>query len=164
MFCNVCLISCRCECSEGYARDSASRTCLPQCRQSCVHGTCVAPDVCLCTFGHVGRSCEHTCLCNGHSNCQVSVFTLKGFRARICKRLWSPGTHSPTLIRRVGGWDFQHRVFFSIDQWPFVSLLSLCWRRRMLPRNALWSVTYEDDLSQLRNHAVRLFHNVMKRS
>ncbi len=36
--------------------------------------------------------------------------------------------------------------------------------KRMLLRNALWPVTYEDDLSQLRNHAVRLFHNVINRS
>jgi hypothetical protein len=36
--------------------------------------------------------------------------------------------------------------------------------KRMLPRNALWPVTYEDDLSQLRDHAVRLLHNVINRS
>ena len=61
----------RCECSVGYARDEATRACLPQCGQSCVHGSCVAPDMCECYFGHVGPSCEHSCLCNGHSNCQV---------------------------------------------------------------------------------------------
>ncbi len=92
MFCNVCL-SCRCECSEGYARDSASRACVPQCRQSCVHGTCVAPDVCLCTFGHVGRSCEHTCLCNGHSNCQVTVFLVL-----LSSRILKPVPHGPTSL------------------------------------------------------------------
>ncbi len=35
--------------------------------------------------------------------------------------------------------------------------------KRMLPRNAHGSVMYEDDLSQLRNHTVRLFHNVINR-
>lgn len=43
--------------------------CTPTCKQGCVNGTCVQPDVCQCNFGYVGQNCSIMCKCNGHSHC-----------------------------------------------------------------------------------------------
>lgn len=43
--------------------------CTPTCRQGCVNGTCIQPDVCRCNFGFVGQNCSTMCKCNGHSDC-----------------------------------------------------------------------------------------------
>ncbi len=57
-------------------------------------------------------------------------------------------------------------IFLSVSSLAMTTCIiaKLMLAKRMLPRNAIWPVTYEDDLSQLRNHAVRLFHNVINRS
>ncbi|RWS14422.1 hypothetical protein B4U79_03874 [Dinothrombium tinctorium] len=58
----------RCRCKHGYKLDGNS--CKPVCRQGCLHGICVAPDLCQCDFGFVGDDCSSKCNCNGHSNCR----------------------------------------------------------------------------------------------
>jgi multipile epidermal growth factor-like domains protein 8 len=58
----------RCVCGSGH-RDSGG-VCVPFCRQGCVRGTCVRPDVCKCDFGYVGANCSIQCQCNGHSDCE----------------------------------------------------------------------------------------------
>ncbi|XP_054720538.1 multiple epidermal growth factor-like domains protein 8 [Uloborus diversus] len=56
-----------CHCKPGYKMHG--NHCSPTCKQGCVNGTCIEPDVCLCNFGYVGNNCSTTCKCNGHSNC-----------------------------------------------------------------------------------------------
>ena len=43
--------------------------CRPVCEAGCVHGDCVAPDVCRCRFSFVGPACDAACRCNMHSAC-----------------------------------------------------------------------------------------------
>lgn len=57
----------RCQCKSGYS--SKDGQCKPICKQGCVNGTCISPDVCSCNFGYVGDNCSIPCKCNGHSNC-----------------------------------------------------------------------------------------------
>ncbi|XP_035218074.1 multiple epidermal growth factor-like domains protein 8, partial [Stegodyphus dumicola] len=56
-----------CPCKPGY-RMKGER-CTPTCKQGCVNGTCIQPDVCQCNFGYVGANCSIMCKCNGHSHC-----------------------------------------------------------------------------------------------
>ncbi|GFW79513.1 multiple epidermal growth factor-like domains protein 8 [Trichonephila clavipes] len=56
-----------CRCKPGY--QMTGKRCLPTCKQGCVNGTCVEPDLCECHFGFVGLNCSIMCKCNGHSNC-----------------------------------------------------------------------------------------------
>lgn len=80
-----------CECADGYKRESAhapvsalsskkskytdttndliKRKCMPVCKQGCVRGNCIEPDICECDFGYVGSNCSIQCQCNGHSHC-----------------------------------------------------------------------------------------------
>ena len=59
----------RCECADGYQHDEDSNGCIPICSQGCIHGDCVEPGVCRCSFGYVGNNCSIPCLCSGHSDC-----------------------------------------------------------------------------------------------
>ena len=43
--------------------------CVPVCRQGCVNGNCIDPDVCRCWFGWVGANCSTSCECHGKGNC-----------------------------------------------------------------------------------------------
>jgi hypothetical protein len=56
-----------CVCKKGYKRSEGK--CLPACDNGCVHGDCVAPDVCRCHFSYVGPACKDACHCNLHSDC-----------------------------------------------------------------------------------------------
>ncbi|GBM96414.1 Multiple epidermal growth factor-like domains protein 8 [Araneus ventricosus] len=56
-----------CQCKPGY--QMKRNRCMPTCKQGCVNGTCIEPDVCQCNFGFVGQNCSTMCKCNGHSNC-----------------------------------------------------------------------------------------------
>lgn len=74
-----------CRCKPNHISDGTR--CRPFCSQGCIHGTCVAPDVCQCHFGkfcleiqpkiyhltivvgYIGTNCSVACECNGHSQC-----------------------------------------------------------------------------------------------
>jgi hypothetical protein len=45
-----------CQCYDGYA-GVADDGCKPFCSQGCVHGTCTAPDTCVCDLGFAGTNC-----------------------------------------------------------------------------------------------------------
>lgn len=45
------------QCCDGYAKIDEDR-CIPVCREECLHGTCIAPDVCQCTEGFGGPRCH----------------------------------------------------------------------------------------------------------
>nr|CAB3263750.1 multiple epidermal growth factor-like domains protein 8 [Phallusia mammillata] len=60
----------KCACLTGYERPTPTDKCLPVCRQSCVHGQCVRPDVCECDFAFTGSSCDTACNCSGLSDCE----------------------------------------------------------------------------------------------
>jgi hypothetical protein len=46
------------ECCKGYTRSNSEDRCIPVCSKDCVHGTCVAPDQCLCETGYGGPYCD----------------------------------------------------------------------------------------------------------
>ncbi|EDQ86704.1 uncharacterized protein MONBRDRAFT_38323 [Monosiga brevicollis MX1] len=49
----------RCECADGYRPTSSTTVpCLPDCPAGCVHGACVAPNVCACASEWTGPTCE----------------------------------------------------------------------------------------------------------
>ena len=56
-----------CKCAPGYIR--RYKGCLPHCKNSCIFGNCIEPNVCQCHFGYTGPSCEFQCNCHGNSNC-----------------------------------------------------------------------------------------------
>lgn len=46
------------ECCKGYTENTAGDKCIPVCSESCLHGTCVAPDTCKCETGYGGPACN----------------------------------------------------------------------------------------------------------
>lgn len=46
------------ECCKGYTETTAGDRCIPICSTDCVHGTCIAPDVCKCESGYGGPLCD----------------------------------------------------------------------------------------------------------
>lgn len=82
------LIGYECECADGFESLAANKNtilnvstevnkmCIPKCIQGCVRGQCIEPNMCKCDFGYVGANCSIQCLCNGHSNCQVSILLI----------------------------------------------------------------------------------------
>ena len=94
----------RCVCNANFTANPlrplpghVSNPCLPICT-SCVHGTCVAPDVCQCSPGYAGANCTVNCGCNFHANCiataNSSAFTcgpcLHNTTGTVCDRC-APG-------------------------------------------------------------------------
>ncbi|KAJ4443468.1 hypothetical protein ANN_05140, partial [Periplaneta americana] len=57
----------KCVCGQGYKPEKS--VCVPVCKQGCVRGVCVEPDVCHCDFSYVGANCSIQCQCNNHANC-----------------------------------------------------------------------------------------------
>ena len=45
-------------CCQGFTRSDNGTTCVPECTQPCVHGTCEEPDVCQCDQGFGGIDCS----------------------------------------------------------------------------------------------------------
>lgn len=46
------------DCCKGYTQSNSEDRCIPVCSTDCVHGTCVAPDQCLCESGYGGPYCD----------------------------------------------------------------------------------------------------------
>ena len=64
-----------CKCNVGYYQDLVDESggCKPICSQGCKHGDCVEPEKCRCHFSYVGESCDISCECNGHSECESTT-------------------------------------------------------------------------------------------
>ncbi|KAK9737372.1 Brain and reproductive organ-expressed protein (BRE) [Popillia japonica] len=76
------------QCCDGYAKIDEDR-CIPVCREECLHGTCIAPDVCQCTEGfggprcHIncppglyGVDCQHECMCQNNATCEPNAIRI----------------------------------------------------------------------------------------
>lgn len=46
------------DCCKGYTKNTSEDRCIPVCSTDCVHGTCTAPDTCLCESGYGGPYCD----------------------------------------------------------------------------------------------------------
>lgn len=46
------------ECCKGFTETNAGDRCIPICSQDCIHGKCIAPDVCKCESGYGGPLCD----------------------------------------------------------------------------------------------------------
>ncbi|XP_069651641.1 platelet endothelial aggregation receptor 1 isoform X4 [Haliaeetus albicilla] len=97
----------RYQCCLGYyeSRD----TCVPRCTQECVHGRCVAPDLCQCELGWRGTNCSSECDeqswgpgCGHHCNCHHGApcdplsgvcSCPPGFADPLCHQPCPPGTY-----------------------------------------------------------------------
>ncbi|NXQ05774.1 PEAR1 protein, partial [Vidua macroura] len=97
----------RYQCCQGYyeSRDS----CVPHCSQECVHGRCVAPELCQCEPGWRGPSCssecdEHfwgldcgqRCPCHHGAPCDPLTGVCScppGFTDPLCSQPCPPGTY-----------------------------------------------------------------------
>uniref|UniRef100_A0A8B9NCJ4 EMI domain-containing protein n=1 Tax=Accipiter nisus TaxID=211598 RepID=A0A8B9NCJ4_9AVES len=97
----------RYQCCLGYyeSRD----TCVPRCTQECVHGRCVAPDLCQCEPGWRGSNCSsecdeqswgpgcgHRCNCHHGAPCDPLSGVCScppGFADPLCHQPCPPGTY-----------------------------------------------------------------------
>ncbi|XP_016159477.1 PREDICTED: platelet endothelial aggregation receptor 1 [Ficedula albicollis] len=97
----------RYQCCQGYyeSRDS----CVPHCSQECVHGRCVAPELCQCEPGWRGPSCSSECderswgpdcgqRCQCHHGAPCDPLTglcscPPGFTDPLCRQPCPPGTY-----------------------------------------------------------------------
>ncbi|KAF7992839.1 hypothetical protein HCN44_005183 [Aphidius gifuensis] len=70
------------ECCKGYGETATGDKCVPICSQDCKHGSCIAPDSCICEAGYGGSACDtkcpkgtwgsrciHKCDCSNDTNC-----------------------------------------------------------------------------------------------
>ncbi|KAF7992838.1 hypothetical protein HCN44_005182 [Aphidius gifuensis] len=46
------------ECCKGYGKTATGDECVPICSQDCKHGSCIAPDSCICEAGYGGSACD----------------------------------------------------------------------------------------------------------
>lgn len=46
------------DCCKGYAKSSSEDKCVAVCSDTCLHGTCIAPDTCKCETGYGGPTCD----------------------------------------------------------------------------------------------------------
>jgi len=91
------------ECCAGYERSSNGSTCLPVCRDTCIHGTCVSPDTCQCDTGFGGKDCSKFCEpgrwgpgCQRTCPCQHGATCDPVSGACTC----APGYHGPLCATR----------------------------------------------------------------
>uniref|UniRef100_V9IE18 Multiple epidermal growth factor-like domains protein 11 n=1 Tax=Apis cerana TaxID=7461 RepID=V9IE18_APICE len=49
------------ECCKGFTETNDGDRCIPICSKDCIHGTCIAPDVCKCESGYGGPLCNYKC-------------------------------------------------------------------------------------------------------
>lgn len=59
--------------AEGYGKNKAGDKCLPICTD-CVHGICIAPDLCKCDHGFGGPACDISKLhCDTINNNKINI-------------------------------------------------------------------------------------------
>uniref|UniRef100_H2YIS7 Multiple EGF-like-domains 8 n=1 Tax=Ciona savignyi TaxID=51511 RepID=H2YIS7_CIOSA len=64
----------QCSCVDGYFRNGVNLQCVPRCQPECLHGVCTSPNVCSCSFGFTGDTCNISCPCNNHSDCNHAFY------------------------------------------------------------------------------------------
>ncbi|XP_037810487.1 protein draper isoform X5 [Lucilia sericata] len=60
------------DCCDGYKLSPLGHGCIADCKDKCVHGTCVAPNKCKCEHGYGGPTCDISVHCE--TNCPTGYY------------------------------------------------------------------------------------------